>query len=138
MNIDAAFPSIWLKNADLNGRAVKLAMREVVLEEVGDDHKPVLYFQGAKKGLVLNKINSASIARAYGTETDGWAGKTVEIYPDMTIFGGNPTPCIRVRPIMTAPTAAKLPPTAPGVFQPSPDPAHPVGAPLDFDDSIPF
>jgi hypothetical protein len=129
MNIDQAFPSTWLKNSDLNGRAVRLTMKEVVLEEVGDDHKPVLYFQGAKKGLVLNKINSASIASAYGQETDGWNGKTIEVYPDMTIFGGKPTPCIRVRPV-AAP--APVPPAAPAATPPQYQTNN------QLDDSIPF
>lgn len=129
MNIDGAFPSTWLKNADLNGRSVKLTMKEVALEEVGDDHKPVLYFQGAKKGLVLNKINSASIASAYGTETDNWSGKLIEVYPDMTIFGGKPTPCIRVRPVRSeAP--------APMPQQAATPPQYATSAQLD--DEIPF
>jgi hypothetical protein len=127
MDINAAFPSTWLKNSDLNGRPVKLTMKEVALEEVGDDHKPVLYFQGAKKGLVLNKINSASIASAYGNDTDNWNGKQIEVYPDITIFGGKPTPCIRVRPVKAA-AAPVAPPVTP--------PEHVTSAQLD--DEIPF
>lgn len=111
MDINAAFPSTWLKNSDLNGRAVRLIMKDVVMEEVGDDHKAVLYFQNAKKGLVLNKINSASISSVYGPLTENWAGKPIEVYPDMTIFAGKPTPCIRVRARMpAAPQPAPAPP----------------------------
>ena len=127
MDINSAFPSTWLKNSDLNGRAVRLTMKDVVMEEVGDDHKPVLYFAGAKKGLVLNKINSAAIATAYGSDTDGWAGKIIEVYPDMTIFSGKPTPCIRVRPVKVA-AAPVAPPVTP--------PEHVTSAQLD--DEIPF
>lgn len=103
MIIDAAFPSTYLKHSDLNGRHIKLVMSTVVMEDVGDDHKPVLYFQNAKKGLVLNKINSAAISAVYGQETDGWTGKQIEVYPDTTLFQGRPTPCIRVRAFKPAP-----------------------------------
>lgn len=114
MNIDGAFPSTYLKHADLNNRAIRLTMANVVIEEVGDDSKPVLYFQGAKKGLVLNKINAATISTAYGHETDAWTGKVIEIYPDMTHFQGRPTPCIRVRaPLAPAPAHAPAPAPAP-------------------------
>ena len=136
MDINAAFPSTWLKNSDLNGRAVVLKMKEVVLEEVGDDHKPVLYFMGAKKGLVLNKINSASIASAYGSDTDAWDGQAIEVYPDMTIFSGKPTPCIRVRPHrQAAPIQSNVqpPPVQQAPQQQAGDPGYAA-----YDDSIPF
>jgi hypothetical protein len=59
--------------------------------------KPVLYFVGKKKGLVLNKTNATKLSAAYGDETDEWAGKDVILYPDQATFQGRVVDCIRVR-----------------------------------------
>lgn len=101
MNIQTAFPSKYLKVDDLSGRAVKVKMDQVTSEEVGQgnqkEEKPILYFAGKKKGLVLNKTNALAIVDAYGEETDGWVGKEIELFPDKTDFAGKRVACIRVR-----------------------------------------
>jgi len=101
MRIGQAFPSKWLKAADLGGKEYTLTMQRVGMETFGDEHeeKPVLYFQGAGKGLMLNKTNAEAIAIVYGDETDAWAGKQVVVYPDVTQYQGRRVDCIRVRPI---------------------------------------
>jgi len=101
MNINEAFPSKFLKESDLRGKEIPLTMGLVALEDVGTadspEKKPVLYFQGKEKGLVLNKTNSTKIASKYGPQTEGWENQPVILYPDVTTFMGQPTPCIRVR-----------------------------------------
>jgi len=137
MDIGDAYPSPYLKVTDLKGKTLKLKIKAVSLESVGDKNKPVLYFEGADKGLVLIKTNAVAIAEAYGSDTDGWIGKYIELYPTTVYFQGKNTPCLRVRPI-TSPsakmqhTAATLPKTS----MPSDDtPSNESG---DIDDSIPF
>lgn len=97
MNINGAFPSDYLKAADLNGRPFVLKMGNVTLEDIGSDRKPVLHFQGTEKGLVLNKTNASTISTLYGDETDEWFGNPIEVYPSETDFQGKRMPCIRVR-----------------------------------------
>ncbi len=97
MKISNAFPSAYWKATDLEGRPVKFIMDRVEMEDIGGDHKPILFFQGKDKGLVLNKTNSNNISAAYGDDTDGWAGKEIVLYPAMTDFQGKTVPCIRVR-----------------------------------------
>lgn len=100
MNINSAFPSNYVKSADLQGQSVNVTMRDVSVEDVsgdGTEAKPVLYFQGMTKGLVLNKTNAATIAGAYGEETDNWRGKPITLYPAITQFKGQNTDCIRIR-----------------------------------------
>lgn len=100
MDIDAAFPSKYIKASDLQGREVTVAMSQVVIEAVGrnnSDKKPVLYFQGKEKGLVLNKTNSRAISAVYGGDTSRWMGQPVVLYPAMTDFSGEQVPCIRIR-----------------------------------------
>ncbi len=105
MNISTSFPSTFLKAGDLKGQTALVSMESVVLEKVGDDEKPVLYFRGKDKGVVLNKTNSQMISASYGDETDNWVGQPLEIYPDKTSFKGDIVDCIRVR--VPAPAAAE-------------------------------
>ena len=58
MRISSAFPSKYLKAADLQDKQVTVRMSHVETETIGDDDRPVLYFQGKEKGLVLNKTNA--------------------------------------------------------------------------------
>ncbi len=70
MKINEAFPSNYLKAADLQDREVTVTMADVKMEKLGDDSRPVLYFRGKEKGLVLNKTNANNIASRYGDDTD--------------------------------------------------------------------
>ena len=121
MNINTAFPSNYIKASDLNGSAVPVTIREVKVEEVGrtKDRKPVVYFLGKEKGLVLNRTNSKKIAEIAGSpDTEDWGGTVIAIYPTETEFGGETVECIRVK----APKAAKpVPPPPPPADEPPDD-----------------
>ena len=128
MNIDQSFPSPYVKASDLNGKPRPLTIRTCVLEELGQgsdkEQKPVLYFNGAQKGLVLNKTNANVIVDAYGKMTEDWEGKPVEVYPTQVEFKGKLVDGIRLRVVPEA--------------QPQ---AQPDAAPLadgEPDDEIPF
>lgn len=97
MRIDAAFPSDYIKAADLNGTPRTLQMSHVAIEKVGNEQKPVLYFRNAKKGLVLNKTNSNVISQAYGVDTEEWIEREIELFETMAEFNGKQVPAIRVR-----------------------------------------
>lgn len=101
MNIDAAFKSAYLKHSDLAGKHVMVTMDRVEIETVGQgqdqETKPVLYFKGHERALVLNKTNAGSIAEIVGTkETDAWQGHRIVLYPTKTDFGGKRVDCIRI------------------------------------------
>lgn len=101
MNINSAFPSKFLKASDLNGQSVNVKISGVKVESVGQgqESKPVVYFAGKQKGMVLNKTNANKIANIAGSQdTDEWTDVTVQIYPTETEFGGETVECIRVRP----------------------------------------
>lgn len=131
MDIDAAFPSKYLKAADLQGRNVTLVIERVEVEEIGfgrdKDHKPVLYFEKAKKGLVLNVTNKNKIKEAYGKDTDEWTGKPLVLFSAMVDFAGDTVESIRVK----APTPAKAP-------KPAPQSHDEMNPPDQLDDDIPF
>jgi len=101
MKIGAAFPSKYIKAADLAGKTHTLTVARVQMEDVGSpdspEEKPVLYFVGKAKGVVLNKTNATAVAHRYGDDTDDWTNKPVEVYPDTTMFGGKMVECVRMR-----------------------------------------
>jgi hypothetical protein len=101
MKIGAAFPSKYIKAADLGGKEFTLQIATVKIEDVGgqnnEEDRPVLYFVGRQKGVVLNRTNATAIAHRYGDDTDEWANKEVIIYPDTTMFQGKMVDCIRMR-----------------------------------------
>lgn len=97
MNINTAFPSEYIRAADLQGREIEVIMTHVEMKDIGGDHKPVLYFEGKTRGLVLNKTNTAAITDVYGDETDGWAGQKIIIYPTKVDYQGKRVDAIRIR-----------------------------------------
>lgn len=128
-SVHDAFPSNWLKAADLQGRDFPLKIKSVGFEDIGDDRKLVVYFEKTQKGLVLNKTNAMSIADVYGDDYDHWAGATVTLYPDKTNMNGQRVACIRVR--------CTQPPPQQGNGRPSVPATGPAGTGV-LDDDIPF
>jgi hypothetical protein len=100
-NVAQLFPSKYLAAIDLNGNDHDVKIQSLTpSEEVGQkkDKKPIVYFEGITKGLVLNKTNAKRIVKLYGNETDNWIGKTITLYPSECDYGDETVPCIRVRP----------------------------------------
>lgn len=125
MNINGAFPSTYLKAADLQGRRVSVQIDGVRMEDIGGEHKPILSFVGKDKGLVLNKTNATMIAEICGSEeTDEWQGQAIVLYPTKTDFQGKRVDAIRVDYPQANGAKAKPKPAAVAV--------------ADDDDPIPF
>ncbi len=97
MKMSEEFPSKFLKAGDLQGREVRVTMSNVEREKIGDDNKPVLYFKGKEKGVVLNKTNASTITDAYGDDTEDWYDQPLILFSVMVDFQGKVAPAIRVR-----------------------------------------
>jgi len=98
MNINEAFPGKYIKAADLQGRDASVTIAAVEFEQVSDGKsKPVVYFRGKDRGLVLNKTNANVIAEIYGPETESWISQPITIYPTRTDYAGKMVDAIRVR-----------------------------------------
>ena len=102
MKMSQAFPSKYLKAEDLGSNRIVVAIDRVEMEEIGDESskemKPIVYFQGKEKGLVLNKTNASNIAYLHGDESDMWVGKQIELFTTLVTFGGRQVPAIRIAP----------------------------------------
>lgn len=128
MKVSQAFPSNYLKAADLQDRNVRVMISGYKMETIGEDQKPVLYFKGKEKGLVLNKTNANNIAAEYGDDMDDWQGKEIILFSAWVDFQGKSVEAIRVRKPQPKDGAAAQ--------QRQPEPAgDPRG---DMNDEIPF
>ena len=97
MDINSCYPGTYLKAVDLQGKTVRCTVESVQIEDIGGEEKPVLYFIGKSKGLVLNRTNAGTIAAMLGGETDEWVGKEIKIFPTKVSFQGSMVDAIRVR-----------------------------------------
>lgn len=97
--VSDAFPSKYLRAADLRGSQPILTIDRVEMESIaeGEPQKPVLYFQGKEKGVVLNKTNANTLQTFYGDEMDDWRGETVQVYSVKTDFQGKQVDAIRMK-----------------------------------------
>jgi hypothetical protein len=108
MNVNDVFGGKYLKAEMLKGRAFTLTINKAEIAKFDKGNKIAVGFQETDKGLVLNKTNAYAVAMMYGEETGNWMGKRIEIFPDTTMYGGEMTPCIRVRAPRGMP-AAQMP-----------------------------
>jgi len=94
-------PSKWLRASDLGGKDVSVKIRAIQVEEIGEGDdaksKPVAYFEGHEKGLVLNKTNTATLTTLFGDEVEGVIGNTVVLYETQVNFKGTMTNAVRIR-----------------------------------------
>lgn len=107
MNIDDAFPSKYMKAADLPEEVLlPVVIEKITMEEIGrnKDIKPVIHFKDQDKSFVCNKTNANTIAKITGSrDTDEWLGKTIRLYRTEVQFGDEMVESIRV----SVKTAAK-------------------------------
>lgn len=94
----------FLGACDLQGKEVVCTISRVeqgALNRAGSkktDRKPVISFEGKAKRLVGNATNCTTLERMYGSDTTGWVGKRVTLYPTTTKLKGVDVECIRIRP----------------------------------------
>ncbi len=99
MNINEAYPSKYLKAGDVTETPTSYTITDVNIEEVGREKQPrlVLQFKGEEKGMVVNKTNAKTIAKALGSEeTEDWIGKAIKLYSTEVSFGDEMVEAIRV------------------------------------------
>lgn len=122
------FPSKYLKAEDLRGkdgrgwREFTLKINSVDLEDMGGengDQKWVLHFEGAQKGLVLNRTNAQTLSDAYGPDSDYWIGEKVVLFVMTVGTPQGPKPGIRTRvPAADATTSEPMVAAAEATFDP--------------------
>ncbi len=110
MKANDVFPGKYLRADDLAGREPIVTIKKIENENLGDDLKPVLYFEGKDKGLVMNKTNWNAIVDITGHEdSDDWVGSKVKLVMRKVDFQGKRVPAIRIEePSASAPARKPL------------------------------
>lgn len=96
MNIGEVFPSKYLRGADLPaGKGALVQIETIVLESFWDAEsksnikKPVVFFTGHSKGMILSKSLAYKIAELLNSQdTEGWRGRTIVIYTERRLVYG--------------------------------------------------
>jgi hypothetical protein len=127
------FPSNYICAEDLKAKDRILTIASIEKEEMYDRKerkmvlKPVLYFEKAQKGLVLNITMARVIEKLYGKNADLWISKRIIIFPTEELSYGEVKDVVRVRPALPppAPTPASAAPAPEaqrgGVSAPQPE-----------------
>jgi len=91
------YPTKYLRAADIKvDTTVTIAKVEEAI--MGDDTKPVVFFNEFAKGLVLNKTNGLHIAQLLGSERfSEWTGKAIVLCQMPVQFKGEVMQAIRVK-----------------------------------------
>jgi len=99
VKISTAFPSKYLRTEDLDGHDITVRIDRVQMEEVGEEkkEKPVIYFEGKSKGLVLNVTNARTISAIFGDDSEDWRGREILLFEAQVSYQGKTTVAIRVR-----------------------------------------
>jgi len=110
MDIDALYPSRFLRAADLDGAPLRVTIAGLVREEVFGEQKVILSFADGKR-LILNKTNARAIAHILGDETSTWRGHDIMLVPTQVDFKGYIVDAIRVKPAPVRKTAGNNQPS---------------------------
>ena len=96
--------SKYLGEWDLpDGKDMIVTIKDVIMEEVrnanGTEKKPVLYFEGNIKPMILgNKVNKKRISKVCGSNYfDEWVGHDIQLYKEMVSSFGETGMALRVR-----------------------------------------
>lgn len=101
-----AFPSKFLKPADLNGEDVIVTIQDIEVSDGTDMHgKPKKNvdchlkerFDGQEKILRLSKMNGELLREKYGDEMDDWIGARVKLFEDKIKIGKEIKSIIKLR-----------------------------------------
>jgi hypothetical protein len=103
ITLDELFPSNYLRAADIQGEQI-FTIKAVEVEMLKnkdtkkDEPKPILYFEEAEKGIVLNKTNKNTLEQLFSTTIIAdLIGKRVILHtPDVEGFG-KVAPAIRIK-----------------------------------------
>ena len=124
-NINDAFPSTFLKAYDLKGKTPTVTIDRVEFQQVRGgrtgavETKPIVYFTGKGKGLLLNKTNARAILAIARTPiTEDWRGVAITLYATVDTFGKEQHDVIRIKApaAVAAPMPARRPAAGPAIL----------------------
>lgn len=113
----------YLKGEHLQGKKPVVTIVEVVIEpthaNAKPEDKPVLYFQGSKKGLILSPTNMRTLRALFGDEMSACVGKRVQLEAVPMRVAGRDTMPVRINPAPNRPSEPVAQPAAEPVAEPT-------------------
>lgn len=113
MKLSELHPGKYLGADDIDGDTTatmtRIAFETMKTNDGEEKEKPVLYFKGVQKGLVLNKTNATRIGSVHGDETDLWIGKQIVLCVESVDAFGKTQWAVRVKPVRPAPKPSAFP-----------------------------
>ena len=99
LDMRKAFPSGFLKVADLDGQELTLTITSVKMVDLpnSDETKPVVYFKERTEGLVLNRTNNKTIQKLLGWDGAKWVGCSITLFETDVPFKGDTVAAIRIK-----------------------------------------
>ena len=121
------YQSPWLSLTDLSGRAARVTISEVSVEEVRQRdstkaRKAILSFAGKKKRLIANHTQAHAAAEAWGDVLERWVGKQCILQSGRAKNGKETILLVPVPP-----ATAEQPPEPPAAAEVATGPAAPGG-----------
>jgi len=107
--IDDFFPTRYLSSEDLldaERQNVTVVIEKATIDELYSKHsksheeKLCIWFEGKRKGLVLNKTNTVALGDMFGNKVIDWYGKKIKIgVVELRAFGKKTT-ALRIQKIV--------------------------------------
>jgi hypothetical protein len=105
MRSEEAFPSKFMKSADVKSKPITTTISHMEMELIGQGNeqkkKPVLYLED-EKPMVLNRTNFEALEEAFG-DSDEWSGHKIKVRCELTRFQGKSVDGLRIDPIKVKP-----------------------------------
>lgn len=112
MDMTTVFPSRFFSPNDFDSVGKVFTIGNVIMEQVMAEFKPVMYFKGQDKGMVINPTNGKILIGlpGFGKESNNWVGKEVVLFSYHAMFNNQPQLRLGVRvPDGRAATASPAP-----------------------------
>ena len=98
MRFNELYPGRYFNAEALIGGPRLLTISAVERQTLSDGTvKTVIRFENEAMQLIANLTNGQAIKALYGSDTDDWLGKQIELYPTTTPFGSKLVDCVRLR-----------------------------------------
>lgn len=100
-NVNDILASKWLAITDLPQEGIDLQILNVTQEQIGEmlEDKLAIHLNAGYKPMLCNRTNMRILASLFGPQTQGWIGKTVNVFNDPSVsYAGRMTGGIRIRP----------------------------------------
>jgi len=99
MDMEKAIPSPWFSAQDFDGVGKEFTIGQVMMQQVQAQFKPVMFFHGQEKALIINGSNNKILMALFGKESNAWTGNKIVLYSFMAPaqFGNQPQLRLGVR-----------------------------------------